>query len=171
MSQHAKDTFGNEASREQDPGQGRGQGLSQRRGQGAIPIEQAVEDSKDREENLTGLGGLAAQASGENTPTEASDASNTASNDDMRAAMRQAARAARAREMHAGDERPSVLNSDDTLHTLEDQGFSEDEALRLIAVTGRLEDSDEAHEAAVTLRRLRFTRWLVEQGKLDEWSV
>ncbi len=89
----------------------------------------------------------------------------------MRAAMRQAARAAQARDMHAGDERPSALNMDDTVHTLEDQGFTEDEAMRLIAVTGRLEDSDEARETAATLARLRFTRWLVEQGKLDEWSI
>ncbi len=64
MSQHARDTFGNEASREQD----RGKVSVQSRGQDAIPIEQAVEDSKDREENLTELRGLVGQARGADTP-------------------------------------------------------------------------------------------------------
>lgn len=50
---------------------------------------------------------------------------------------------------------------------LESQGFSEDEALRLIDISKRLESSTEAREA----RRLRFTRWLVEQGILDEFSA
>ena len=50
---------------------------------------------------------------------------------------------------------------------LESQGFSEVEALRLIDISKRLESSTEAREA----RRLRFTRWLVEQGILDEFSA
>ncbi len=50
---------------------------------------------------------------------------------------------------------------------LESQGFSEMEALRLIDISKRLEHSTEAREA----RRLRFTRWLVEQGILDEFSA
>ena len=50
---------------------------------------------------------------------------------------------------------------------LESQGFSEDEALRLIDISKRMERSSEAREA----RRLRFTRWLVEQGILDEFSA
>lgn len=50
---------------------------------------------------------------------------------------------------------------------LESQGFSEDEALRLIDISKRMESSTEAREA----RRLRFTRWLVEQGILDEFSA
>lgn len=173
MSQHARDTFGNEASREQGRGQGSGQSSNQGLGQDAMPIEQALESAAggqaagknavDREENLTELRGLATQASNQ--------ASNNVTDDDMRAALRQAAKAARGRELHADDERPGALSADDTLHTLEDQGFTEDEAMRLIAVTGRLEGSDEAREAAATLARLRFTRWLVEQGKLDEWSI
>ena len=50
---------------------------------------------------------------------------------------------------------------------LESQGFSETEALRLIDISKRQERSTEAREA----RRLRFTRWLVEQGILDEFSA
>jgi hypothetical protein len=54
-----------------------------------------------------------------------------------------------------------------TVVELESQGFSETEALRLIDISKRLERSAEAREA----RRLRFTRWLVEQGILDEFSA
>lgn len=54
-----------------------------------------------------------------------------------------------------------------TVIELESQGFSEDEALRLFDISKRLENSSEAREA----RRLRFTRWLVEQGILDEFSA
>jgi hypothetical protein len=54
-----------------------------------------------------------------------------------------------------------------TVVELESQGFSEVEALRLIDISKRLESSAEAREA----RRLRFTRWLVEQGILDEFSA
>jgi len=50
---------------------------------------------------------------------------------------------------------------------LESQGFSEVEALKLIDISKRMESSTEAREA----RRLRFTRWLVEQGILDEFSA
>ncbi len=50
---------------------------------------------------------------------------------------------------------------------LESQGFSEDEALRLIDFSKRLESSADARQA----RRLRFTRWLIEQGILDEFSA
>jgi hypothetical protein len=50
---------------------------------------------------------------------------------------------------------------------LESQGFSEAEALRLIDFSKRLESSAEARLA----RQLRFTRWLIEQGHLDEFSA
>jgi hypothetical protein len=50
---------------------------------------------------------------------------------------------------------------------LESQGFSETEALRLLDTSKRLERSTEARQT----RRLRFTRWLVEQGILDEFSA
>ena len=48
------------------------------------------------------------------------------------------------------------------LHLLETQGFTPDEAARLI----RVEDPNEA-----VMRRLRFQRWLVEHGLLDEFSA
>ncbi len=74
--------------------------------------------------------------------------------------------------------KPSTVNPETALATeaaqravavieLESQGFSEDEALRLIDISKRMESSSEAREA----RRLRFTRWLVEQGILDEFSA
>src|SRR5262249_19875963 len=47
---------------------------------------------------------------------------------------------------------------------LEAQGFTHDEAIRLIHVSDRAATSGEALEAEAMLRRLRFTRWLVERG-------
>lgn len=54
---------------------------------------------------------------------------------------------------------------------LEAQGFTADEAIRLVHVSGRVATSREAREAEATLRRLRFTRWLIERGVLDEFSA
>ena len=52
---------------------------------------------------------------------------------------------------------------------LEEQGFTADEALRLLSVSDRVTHSSEAVESETTLRRLRFTRWLVERGLLSEY--
>jgi hypothetical protein len=54
---------------------------------------------------------------------------------------------------------------------LEAQGFSADEADRLIDVSKRLESSAEALASQAELKRLRFAQWLVERGILDEFSV
>ncbi len=60
---------------------------------------------------------------------------------------------------------------DEALVKLEEQGFSEDEALRLLGVSDRQSHSKEAIEAQETLRRLKFTRWLVERGLLSEYPA
>ena len=52
---------------------------------------------------------------------------------------------------------------DDDLRKLEAQGFSEDEVNRLVELSERIN--------ARTLKRLQFTKWLVDQGLLDEFSV
>jgi hypothetical protein len=72
------------------------------------------------------------------------------------------------REAHevATDEREAA-----ELHELEAQGFTPDEAQRLLYISDRLSSSREAREAEATLRRLRFTRWLIEHGVLDEFSA
>jgi hypothetical protein len=54
---------------------------------------------------------------------------------------------------------------------LAEKGFTADEAIRLIHVSQRAAMSREAREAEETLRRLRFTRWLIEHGMLDEFSA
>lgn len=59
----------------------------------------------------------------------------------------------------------------DVVGELEQRGFTPDEAIRLVHISARLATSKEAREAQATLRRLRFTRWLVEQGMLDEFSA
>jgi hypothetical protein len=57
------------------------------------------------------------------------------------------------------------------LQELAAQGFTPDEAQRLLYISDRLATSREAREAEATLRRLRFTRWLIEHGMLDEFSA
>jgi hypothetical protein len=54
---------------------------------------------------------------------------------------------------------------------LAEKGFTADEAIRLVHVSQRAAMSREAREAEETLRRLRFTRWLIEHGMLDEFSA
>ena len=56
-----------------------------------------------------------------------------------------------------------VEPEDDDLRKLEAQGFSEGEVNRLVELSERLNAS--------TLKRLQFTKWLVDQGLLDEFSV
>jgi hypothetical protein len=51
------------------------------------------------------------------------------------------------------------------------QGFTEDEAYHLIHVSDRIANSLETREAEAVIRRLRFNRWLFEQGKLSEFSA
>jgi len=56
-----------------------------------------------------------------------------------------------------------VEPEDDDLRKLEAQGFSEGEVNRLVELSERINAS--------TLKRLQFTKWLVDQGLLDEFSV
>ncbi|HEY7834868.1 MAG TPA: hypothetical protein VIG30_14940 [Ktedonobacterales bacterium] len=95
-----------------------------------------------------------------------------------------------AREQPRGDEAPEVLaeagadgapdgagdeaRDDAALPTqddLEARGFTPDEVQRLVIVSDRQAQSDESQVAEATLRRLRFTRWLIDHGMLDEWSA
>jgi hypothetical protein len=51
------------------------------------------------------------------------------------------------------------------------QGFSEGEAARLLEVSERAAYSTEARESEAVMNRLRFTRWLVERGLINEFAV
>ncbi len=73
------------------------------------------------------------------------------------------------RQRKAVDERADKGESE--LRELAAQGFTPDEAQRLLHISDRLSTSHEAREAEATLRRLRFTRWLIEHGMLDEFSA
>lgn len=73
------------------------------------------------------------------------------------------------RQAAARDKQP--IESDRAQSELEAQGFTPDEAIRIVSLSDRLADSREAREAVAVLRRLRFTRWLVEHGMLDEFSA
>jgi hypothetical protein len=54
---------------------------------------------------------------------------------------------------------------------LESQGFTPDQVRRLVVVSDRAAESAESRAAEAELRRLRFTRWLIAHGVLDEWSA
>lgn len=79
---------------------------------------------------------------------------------------RQKAEGAKAKDAVQGTE-----SSTGEVDELQAQGFTHDEAIRLIHVSDQAANSGEAQEAEAVLRRLRFTRWLVERGLLDEWSA
>lgn len=66
-------------------------------------------------------------------------------------------------EAQAEDAVVDAEPEEDDLRTLEAQGFTEDEANRLVELSDRIN--------ARTLKRLQFTKWLVDQGLLDEFSV
>ena len=69
------------------------------------------------------------------------------------------------------EERAGEDGNDADLQELEAQGFTPDEAQRLLYISDRLSTSREAREAEATLRRLRFTRWLIEHGMQNEFSA
>lgn len=85
-------------------------------------------------------------------------------------------RASRSGQHHANateevDDDSEELSSVRDLNELTAQGFTADEAIRLIHVSDRLANGHEARESQTTLRRLRFTRWLIEHGMLDEFTA
>jgi hypothetical protein len=70
------------------------------------------------------------------------------------------------------ESQPSKAAVDEsTLTELQAQGFTVDEANQLIHVSDRVANSLETREAEAVIRRLRFNRWLFEQGKLSEFSA
>ena len=77
------------------------------------------------------------------------------------------------REPEADAEQQDSASSaaDADMHALEELGFTQDEAIRLLDVAVRLTHSDEARVAEATRKRLQFAKWLVEQGLLDEFSL
>jgi len=77
----------------------------------------------------------------------------------------------KAQGAEAKSDEQQVESASGEVNELEAQGFTHDEAIRLIHVSDRAATYGEALEAEATMRRLRFMRWLVERGMLDEWSA
>jgi hypothetical protein len=150
MTQHTNDAFGDETSRPD-----------------ALPnaLPDATSDISSAE-----------QKPDEAAETEAASARSeapAAETPPLRTSPRKPSRAHQAKDAETGAEpaeRPATPASD-PLQDLEAQGFSPAEARRLIYISDRVGQSAEARESEATLRRLRFTRWLVEHGMLDEWSA
>jgi hypothetical protein len=69
----------------------------------------------------------------------------------------------------AADAEPELAAT--TSDDLASQGFTPDEVRRLVVISARAARSPEVRAAEAQMRRLRFTRWLIEHGVLDEWSA
>ncbi len=153
MTHHTNDTFGNEASRPQD----------------AVPIDEAGRlpagaHTEPHAETTGDLKELADLTSA--TPATTPDETKPVGARGERRTRRKADRTS------ASQPQESVAaQTGDALHDLEAQGFTADEARRLVDISDRLDESTEVRESEATLRRLRFTRWLLDHGRLDEWSA
>lgn len=58
-----------------------------------------------------------------------------------------------------------------TIAGLEARGFSATEVASLLDVTQRVANSSEVREEQAIMRRLRFQRWLIEHGRLNEYDA
>lgn len=79
-----------------------------------------------------------------------------------------------ATEKHADAERLSVTTPREqalTVEALEAQGFTPEEVASLMGVTVRVANSKEVRDEQAIFRRLSFQRWLVEHGRLDEYTA
>jgi hypothetical protein len=147
MTQHTNDAFGDETSR-----------------QDALPDTVSDVPSTEQERD---------EAAGTEAASARSDAA-AAEAPTSRTSRRKSSRASQPADAEphpAAAEATPAPPTLDPLRDLEAQGFSPAEARRLIYISDRIEQSAEARESEATLRRLRFTRWLVEHGMLDEWSA
>ncbi len=156
MTHHTNDTFGNEASRPQDAIP-------------AIPIEETQHTPADPQSEPPGdLKDLAELAE---TSQERPQASPPGETPRTRSVGQKTPRRKTTRAKKPRTRQPSPQDASNAVHDLEERGFTEDEARRLIDISDRITQSAEVREAEATMRRLRFTRWLVEHGMLDEWSA
>jgi hypothetical protein len=69
-----------------------------------------------------------------------------------------------------GAKRRKTMNNE-PVADLTTQGFSAVEIERLLEVSARAALSTEARESEAVMNRLRFTRWLVERGVINEFAV
>lgn len=111
-----------------------------------VPVEEASSHTEDRTEDRT-----EDIATMPVTPRRPRRAKNTDTPDAQRSSA------------GADDEDTTGPSREDDLRDLEAQGFTRDEANRLIDLSVRINE--------VTLKRLQFTKWLVQRGLLDEFSL
>ena len=107
-----------------------------------VPVEEASSRTEDRTEDIATM---------PVTPRRPRRAKNADAPDAQRSSA------------GADDEDITGPSREDDLRDLEAQGFTRDEANRLIDLSVRINE--------VTLKRLQFTKWLVQRGLLDEFSL
>jgi hypothetical protein len=105
-------------------------------------------------------------------------ASNDASNVTKSSARKRASGSAESSPAKPAARKPRATNAkrresahEKSFSGLAAQGFSEGEAARLLEVSERAAYSTEARESEAVMNRLRFTRWLVERGLINEFAV
>ena len=74
-------------------------------------------------------------------------------------------------QQEAADDKQEAAAPVPSEEDLTSQGFTAEEVRHLIVISTRAATSAEARAAEAQMRRLRFTRWLIEHGVLDEWSA
>ena len=157
MTQHINDAHGDEIIRPYD----------------TAPAEDAREPASIEQPDVTAALPDASSASSASDDTESlPDApAKRARRKSNGASKPQAAKAPAGPESPAPPAQSTGDATGDAMQDLEAKGFTEAEAARLIYLSDHAAQSAEAREAEATLRRLRFTRWLIERGRLDEWSA
>jgi hypothetical protein len=55
------------------------------------------------------------------------------------------------------------------IDALQDEGFTVEEAVRLISLQEKYEERKAAQKVIEETNHFRFIRWLVEHGRLSEW--
>jgi hypothetical protein len=69
--------------------------------------------------------------------------------------------------MFSAEHRPGV-ESDELLASLQQMGFSSEQAARLAFMHAHLQNGVEYQERLALQRRLQFARWLVHTGRLKQ---
>jgi DNA-binding CsgD family transcriptional regulator len=76
-----------------------------------------------------------------------------------------------AKRPRAKSAKPQANVREESVASLMAQGFSDGEAARLLELSARAVFSTEARESEAVMNRLRFTRWLIERGVINEFAV
>ncbi len=131
------------------------------------PEDEAAQERKPKQSRTRKSASGA--SSGATKPGARKKASGSAEGSTTKPAVKPVAKKPRTTSANSAKRRESAQKA--SLAGLAAQGFSEGEAARLLEVSARAAYSTEARESEAVMNRLRFTRWLIERGVIDEFAV